>query len=298
MDGCKGSLSSSDIGIWDGRGPCGRPVTWMGENNTSVKFALLFTCRMPLNHPHLQHIPFTSAVLPHPNICQLCFQCSSRSWPTQSSHTSTFKAISLCSPAICSGLASLRSLPVIISNDIKWEWEEERNPPSSAFPQLPIPKAVMLGQLTLSQFFALAQKLMESVLEGPRSVIANSFSHISPRLCCSFQAPLGLVFLLKITLKQQKKISKDHIVLGEEQQQRCPTIPNTMPMGLSPSASPTPTPPSPQHKHGAGRRQPGSPITLESLGWRSAIARVGSDCQGAGKGEQQRRKRRAQQKQK
>lgn len=222
MDGCKGSLSSSDIGIWDGRGPCGRPVTWMGENNTSVKFALLFTCRMPLNHPHLQHIPFTSAVLPHPNICQLCFQCSSRSWPTQSSHTSTFKAISLCSPAICSGLASLRSLPVIISNDIKWEWEEERNPPSSAFPQLPIPKAVMLGQLTLSQFFALAQKLMESVLEGPRSVIANSFSHISPRLCCSFQAPLGLVFLLKKTLKQQKKSPKTTLSLGKSSSSAVP----------------------------------------------------------------------------
>lgn len=105
--------------------------------------------------------------------------------PTQS----TFKDISLCSPGICSGFSSLRFLPVIISNDVKLQWEEERNPPSSAFPQLPVPKAVMLGQLTPAQFFALAQMLMECVLEGPSSVIANSSMHISHTGCVALFRP-------------------------------------------------------------------------------------------------------------
>lgn len=83
----------------------------------------------------------------------------------------------------------MRSLPVMIPNDIKWQWEEERNPPSSAFPQLPILKAVMLGQLTPAQFFDLAQMLMESVLEGPRSVIANSFLHIPHTGCVALFRP-------------------------------------------------------------------------------------------------------------
>lgn len=83
----------------------------------------------------------------------------------------------------------MRSLPVMIPNDIKWQWEEERNPPPSAFPQLPILKAVMLGQLTPAQFFDLAQMLMESVLEGPRSVIANSFLHIPHTGCVALFRP-------------------------------------------------------------------------------------------------------------
>lgn len=80
-------------------------------------------------------------------------------------------------------------------------------------------------------------------------------AHFSHKLCCSFQAPLGLVFLSKKPLKQQ---NPPHWPLG-----RAAAAPNTLPTGLPTSASPTPTPPSPQHKHGAGKRQPGSPVTLD-----------------------------------
>lgn len=40
-------------------------------------------------------------------------------------------------------------------------------------------------------------------------------AHFSHRLCCSFQAPVGLLLLLKNTLKQPKS-SKHHTVIGEE----------------------------------------------------------------------------------
>lgn len=147
------------------------------------------------------------------------FQCSSQSWPTQSSLTSTFKTIFLCSPGVCSGFSSLRSLPVIISNYIKLQWEEERNPPCSAFPQLPIPKAVMLGQLTPAPFFALAQMLMESVLEGPGSVIANSFSHISHTGCVALFRPQWDWFSSLKTPQNNKKTPPNTTVsLGKSPQ--------------------------------------------------------------------------------
>lgn len=123
--------------------------------------------------------------------------------------------------------------------------------------KLPVPKAVMLGQLTPAQFSALAQMLMESVLEGLISVIANNFLHIFHTGCVALFRPQWDCFSY---LKNPQNNKNHHIVLGEEQQQHCPTA---LPTGLPTFALPTPTPPSPLHKHGAGKRQPGSPITLE-----------------------------------
>ena len=98
------------------------------------------------------------------------------------------------SPGLCSGLSSLRSLPVVISDDVRWQWEEEGKPPSSAFPRLPIPKAVVLGQLTPASFL-LWQKCKERLLwKDPDWLLPIASCRFLTWTVLLFSVPSGTVF--------------------------------------------------------------------------------------------------------
>lgn len=140
---------------------------------------------MPLNPIHLQHILFTSAVLSHASSAS---NVSPKAGPHGAATPTPSMPFLCASSGVCLGFSSPRSLPVVVSNDVWWQGEEERNPPSSAFP-VTNSQGSHAWPADCSLVFALAQTIRASALERPRSVTANSILQISHMDCAALFRP-------------------------------------------------------------------------------------------------------------